>query len=97
MEPELGKGCRVEVVISGRVQRVGYRYFVIKQAQALGLGGYVRNLPSGAVEVVAEGERMALERLLGLLRRGPTAARVESMEVEWGVATGEFASFGVRY
>ena len=71
---------RAHLVIYGRVQGVGFRAFVIREARALGLGGRVRNRGDGAVEIDAEGERAALEQLAAAVRRGPIAARVERVE-----------------
>ena len=88
---------RLTATVHGRVHGVGYRYFVIEEANALGLRGYVRNAPNGTVEVVAEGLRPLLEQLLEALRLGPPAAYVEDVEVGWGPATGAFAGFRVRY
>lgn len=67
-------------VIRGRVQGVGFRWFVMSHADRLKLGGYVRNLPDGSVEVVSLGPETALETLEAQLRRGPSAARVEDVE-----------------
>ncbi|TMD54260.1 MAG: acylphosphatase, partial [Chloroflexi bacterium] len=58
--------------VHGRVQGVGFRYFVAQKAQSLGLRGYVRNEYDGSVEVLAQGPRPALEHLLTYLRRGPS-------------------------
>jgi acylphosphatase len=88
---------RLTAAVHGRVHGVGYRYFVIEEANALRLRGYVRNMPNGTVEVIAEGPRPLLERLLEALRRGPPAAYVEDVETGWGPATGTFAGFRVRY
>jgi acylphosphatase len=73
----------LHLVIRGRVQGVGFRHFVSRQAGALGLSGWVRNRPDGAVEVEAEGPRAELERLVVALARGPTGARVTAVEQEW--------------
>ena len=73
----------MEARVRGRVQGVGFRAFVYDQARRLGLGGSVRNCWDGSVEVVAEGPRDRLERLLDVLREGPRAARVEGVEVRW--------------
>ena len=82
----------------GLVQDVHFRDFVVYHARQLGVTGYVRNLPSGTtVEMVAEGERATLERLLEQVRRGPPAARVQRVEVEWLPAQGEFSRFRVRW
>ena len=87
---------RLSVLIDGYVQGVGFRYFVLNRAAEIGVTGWVRNRISGQVEVVAEGNRDQLEKLLGQLRVGPRSAQVENIEVNWGQATGEFHSFNVR-
>jgi acylphosphatase len=66
--------------ITGRVQGVGFRYFVLKAARAEGIAGWVRNLPDGSVEALAAGEPEALERLRAALRRGPPGSRVDAVE-----------------
>jgi acylphosphatase len=71
---------RVHVVVRGRVQGVGFRWFVQQSASSLGLAGWVRNTPDGSVEVEAEGNAPELERLRTMLGDGPTGARVESVE-----------------
>jgi acylphosphatase len=65
--------------VQGRVQGVGFRWFVRERARALGLAGWVRNLPSGSVELVAAGEMEALQRLDAALRAGPPGARVDDV------------------
>lgn len=67
-------------LVRGRVQGVGYRYFVLRQADALGVTGYARNLPDGGVEVIAEGEEAALAALEERLREGPSFAAVAGLE-----------------
>jgi len=67
-------------VVSGRVQGVGFRYFVVREAESLGLSGWVRNLPTGDVEVVAAGERALVELLESRLWRGPPHARVAHVD-----------------
>ena len=69
--------------VVGRVQGVGYRYFVRSRAGDLRLGGSVQNLANGSVRVEAEGPRAALLRLLSDLHDGPPAAVVERVDVEW--------------
>ena len=83
--------------VSGRVQGVGYRYFVIENALALGLRGFARNDSNGDVEVVAQGTRPALERLLMLLWRGPSAALVREVQVTWRQPTEHFSGFHTRW
>ncbi len=90
-------------IISGRVHGVGFRMFVADHARALGLRGYVRNLPGAEdwengsqVEAVASGPRPALDVLLRQLYAGPLAARIRDVQVEWG-NFGEFPAFEVRH
>jgi acylphosphatase len=75
--------ARVHVIVVGLVQGVGFRWFVARRAQAHGLGGFVRNLYDGSVEVEAEGEKSAVEELVKELRSGPRSAQVRSVEIEW--------------
>jgi len=70
---------------------------VEEYAQQLGLRGYVRNLPSGDVEVVAEGERERVEKLVKYLKMGPPAAIVHKVVTNWTDYTGDYSSFRVRY
>ena len=85
-------------VIRGRVQGVYFRAFVRNHAEALGLTGYVRNLPGGsAIEVRAEGEKTKLDELLKQLNVGPPRARVDRVDVEWSDYTGRFTDFEFKY
>ncbi len=92
----MSEKVRLHARVEGRVQGVGFRFFVQQTAQSLGVTGWVRNRWDRSVEVVAEGERAALERLLAALRRGPRASFVSDVKAEWGEASGEFRGFGVR-
>jgi len=67
-------------VVSGRVQGVGFRYFVVREAEALGLAGWVRNLPDGQVEVLASGEGGPVDAFEGRLWQGPPHAHVTGVE-----------------
>ena len=87
---------RLDATVSGRVQGVGFRYFVLREAMALGLTGWVANTPSGAVRCVAEGPRDSLESFEERLHDGPPAAIVEHVSVAWMPATDSFVSFEVR-
>ncbi len=87
----------VRATVYGRVQGVFFRTFVEEHAQLLGLRGYVRNLPSGDVEVVAEGERERVEKMVEYLKRGPPAAIVRRVVTSWSEYTGNYSSFRVRY
>ena len=70
----------VRYIVSGRVQGVGFRWFVMREAARLDLAGYVRNLPDGTVEVVAQGAVAALASLESALRHGPPAAHVDGVD-----------------
>jgi acylphosphatase len=86
----------LHAIVRGRVQGVGFRDFVLTRARHRGVSGYARNLPDGlSVEVVAEGPRRELERLVEQLREGPRSARVKSVETQWGPATGKYSGFSV--
>ena len=82
-------------IISGRVQGVGFRYFIQATAARENLHGWVRNLPDGRVEAAAEGEADAMERFERALRHGPPGARVEQLEVEHTVPGGRDTGFAV--
>ncbi|MHB8994286.1 MAG: acylphosphatase [Armatimonadota bacterium] len=86
---------RLHAVITGRVQNVGFRYFVLMIARELNLGGYVRNTAQ-QVEVVAEGDEEQLQRLVERLQQGPPAARVQNVQLSWQQPTGEFKRFELR-
>lgn len=87
----------LHVWVSGEVQGVGYRYFVVEKALSLGLRGYVRNEENGDVEVLVQGTRAALEQLLALLRQGPSAAEVSEVHVNWGQPTQYLSGFNIRW
>lgn len=87
---------QLHLFISGRVQGVGFRYFVLRQAKELGLTGWTRNLSDGRVEARAEGPRPALERLLSAAHQGPLGSAVSDVQAEWAAATGEFEGFEIR-
>jgi acylphosphatase len=92
-----GTHVQLRAIVHGYVQGVGYRYFARREAAALGLSGSARNLSDGTVEVIAEGERTALEAFVQALWRGPSAAEVERVDCEWGPAEGTSSGFGVRF
>jgi acylphosphatase len=90
VEPE-----RLHGVIKGDVQGVGFRVFLIRRAEALGLTGWVTNRDDGVVEFVAEGRRQDLEQLERAAREGPRMARVTAVEVNWSEATGDLNRFDI--
>jgi acylphosphatase len=90
-----GKSAR-RYVVQGRVQGVGFRWFVQRRAAALGITGYVRNLDDGEVEVLAMGSAQSLERLREELGRGPVGARVSAVQESEAPAAG-YRSFEITY
>ncbi len=88
---------RVEAVVRGYVQGVGFRAFAQRQARAIGVVGWVRNTAGGDVQVVAEGARSDLIAFLGRLRDGPSEAEVQDVELNWQLYSGAFANFEVRF
>lgn len=92
----LEQQTRLHAIVHGRVQGVGFRAYVIENGLSLGVVGWARNRWNGTVEVVAEGNPQKLESLLEALRRGPRMSKVTEVEIDWGRASGEFASFGMR-
>ena len=86
-----------EVVVQGVVQGVGYRFFVLNQARLFDVKGYVRNLPDGSVEVVAEGEKGMVKDFVDRLRIGPLSAHVTGMDVKWCDKDSGFTEFRLTY
>jgi acylphosphatase len=84
------------LLISGRVQGVGFRYFVEDRALAEGVHGWVRNLADGRVEVLIEGDRESVDRVESAARRGPPAARVDDVVTEIAAPSGRATGFRVR-
>ncbi len=87
---------RVHVYVRGEVQGVGYRAFARRYARALDVQGYAHNLDDGSVEVIAEGSQRSLESFLDALKRGSPHGRVDTVEVHWEAATGEYSTFMIR-
>ncbi|MCL6584894.1 MAG: acylphosphatase [bacterium] len=88
---------RAHLFISGIVQGVFFRYATKTEATRLGVVGWVKNLSDGRVEVVAEGEKVDVERLVAWCHRGPVGARVTKVEVQWENYSGEYSSFSIAY
>ena len=87
---------RAAVTVSGLVQGVNFRHYTRMQAEALGVAGWVRNLPDGRVEGCFEGEEPAVEALIAWCRRGPDWARVDDVTTVREAWRGEFEGFSVR-
>src|SRR5215813_7101608 len=83
-------------IVRGRVQGVGFRWFVEREAHILGIAGWVRNNHDGSVEVLAQGTRDQLSGLQSRLREGPRAARVDSVEVSEATPVSGLSSFRIE-
>jgi acylphosphatase len=84
------------MIVTGVVQGVGFRMYAQRQARSLGLRGYVRNRAGGEVEIVAEGDDHALEKLIAWARVGPPSAEVEDMRMTYSQPTDEFDGFDIH-
>lgn len=87
---------RARVLVSGLVQGVFFRASTYEKAKELGLFGWVRNLPDGRVEAVFEGNEAKVKEAVEWCRRGPPAARVSGVEVEYSPVLGDFSDFKIR-
>jgi acylphosphatase len=96
VDPSAVADVRLEATVRGRVQGVGFRYFVVRESRRLGLAGWVSNELDGSVRVVAEGGDAEIGALEEALHVGPPGAVVERVSGVRMPATGRFGSFGVR-
>lgn len=88
---------RICAIVKGKVQGVFYREFTRREAEALGISGFVRNLKDGSVEVIAEGEERQLKEFERKLRKGPLMAFITDVELKEEQTTGEFDGFDIRF
>ena len=84
-------------IVTGRVQGVGFRWYVQRRAKSLELTGWVRNLPDGTVEVLAEGPEAALASLESLLEKGPAGSMVKEVQSRLAEVSGRFYDFDITY
>ena len=89
--------ARAHVIVSGRVQGVGYRYFVQRQARRIQLTGWVRNLPSGEVEIEVEGPKGLVETLIKELWTGNVWATVRNVDVIWMPHENRYTGFDITF
>lgn len=95
-----GKGdwmIRKHILVHGRVQGVGFRYYTQGVARKLGILGWVRNRPDKTVEIDAQGEAKALNRFLAAVRKGSSASRVDRIQTAEKKTTGSFRTFEIRH
>lgn len=88
---------RVKIIVSGLVQGVFFRAHTQEEAQSLHLKGYVRNLITGDVEITAEGNELAVNKLIEWSKHGPPMASVTNVQVTYEVSQHNFSSFSIRY
>ena len=88
---------RIHATVKGKVQGVFYREFTRREAEALGVSGFARNLKDGSVEIVAEGEGKQLKEFEKRFRKGPLMAFISEVEIKEEPATGEFDGFDIRF
>lgn len=88
---------RIHAFVSGLVQGVNFRFYTKMLADRLGLKGWVKNLPDGRVEVLAEGSENEINELIKFLKKGPRGARVLNIEIEKEEYKGEFKYFDIVY
>ncbi|MBB6406169.1 acylphosphatase [Arthrobacter sp. AZCC_0090] len=86
---------RITAIVTGRVQGVGFRYWTMAKARRLGLAGEAANQMDGSVQVIAEGDRQAVDSLLEWLQSRDAPGRVDNVDATFTQATGEFSGFGV--
>jgi len=96
MQPDPNELVRVHIRVKGRVQGVGFRAHVEYHAHQTGVNGWVRNVGRDVVEAAAEGNRLAVERFIEMVRQGPRASHVDESRVEWEPFAGEFKLFSVK-
>jgi acylphosphatase len=87
---------RAEIIVNGLVQGVGFRYFVYREALKLGLIGFTKNLFTGEVLTIAEGEKSLVEELYRKIKVGPSHASVKNCKVDWLEPKNDFNSFEIR-
>ena len=88
---------RVHIRVKGRVQGVGFRAYVEHHANQIDdITGWVKNVGWDTVEVVAEGERVKIEKFIEFIKKGPSMSRVDESQIEYEDVTGEFKEFGVK-
>ena len=85
----------VNMKITGKVQGVGFRYFVLRQAQELGITGWVSNKSNGDVEALAQGDKEDLDQFIAKVKQGPSFSRVEDVSLNWLIEAEQYFSFEI--
>ena len=93
----MSEKVRAHIIVSGVVQRVGFRFFTQRLAHEYGLTGWVRTVPDGKVEIEVEGERGLVTDFIEEVRVGPPASRVTALNVSWDQYSGAYETFEVKF
>ena len=88
---------QLEIIISGRVQGIGYRAFAMRTAESCNIRGSVRNLADGRVKILAIGEEESMERFISLLKKGPTFSLVRDLTINELDTTEDYKEFRIEY
>ena len=89
--------ARAEIIANGLVQGVGFRYFILRNAESLGLKGYTKNLYSGEVFTLVEGDKGKIEDLFNKIKIGPSHSSVKNCKIFWQDFKNEFSSFEIKH
>jgi len=95
MPPQSENILTVNIKITGKVQGVGFRYFVLRQAQELGITGWVSNKSNGDVEALAQGEKADLEQFIAKVKEGPSFSSVDDVILNWEDGQENYTSFEI--
>ncbi|EMM75368.1 acylphosphatase [Leptospira santarosai] len=87
---------RAKILVRGKVQGVGFRYYILQRAQEGRLSGYTQNLPGGEVETVVEGDKVFIEDLYKAIQRGPKGSEVKEVLISWEDPKGNFRTFEIK-
>jgi len=93
----MSEKAKAEIIAEGFVQGVGFRFYVYRHAQALGLKGFTRNLFTGEVETVVEGDKDLIQELFTRIKEGPSHASVSRAKIMWADYKNEFNNFDIRH
>ena len=88
---------RINLIISGKVQGVGFRYYTKRTAISLNLKGYVKNLTNNSVEVVAEGAEAEIKQFIEWCKKGPSSSHISDLKINYLPYTGEFKEFEIKH
>ncbi|MBI9046851.1 MAG: acylphosphatase [Anaerolineaceae bacterium] len=86
----------VHMVVEGRVQGVGFRYYTLTEAKKLSLSGWVRNTWDGKVEILVEGSQNLLQLFINRIRQGPSSSFVSDVKINWQEESGKFRNFDIK-